>query len=75
MLIIQVEKTSFTYKPRSDFLVLKHHLPRMAVEVNSHPPGSEPSDLYRLMLQGACLVRFANKFLDPYKEKKIFFSS
>ena len=73
MLIIQVEKASFTYRPRSDFLVLKHGLPRMAVEVNSHPPGSEPLDYYRLMLQGASIVRFANKFLDPHKEKKNFF--
>ena len=74
MLIIRVpERGYFTYRPKSDFLVLKWGLPRMAVEVNSFPPGKAPLDFYRMMLQGAFIVRFANKFLDAYKEKKNFF--
>ncbi|KAH9176205.1 kinase-like domain-containing protein [Lactarius sanguifluus] len=72
--IIQVgeEKDYHTYKPRSDFLVLKFGLPRVAVEVNSNLPCTPPVDFYRLMLQGASIVRLANNTLDAYKNKKDF---
>lgn len=67
-------EAAFTYRLRSDFLFLKCDLPRLAVEVNSYPPGSDPLYHHRLMLRGACIVRFANKFLDAYKGKKNFSS-
>ena len=71
-LIIQVEDIDHTYRPKSDFLVLKYGLPRLAVEINSVSPGRPALDYHRLMLQGASIVRFANSFLDAYREKKNF---
>ncbi|KAH8980627.1 hypothetical protein EDB86DRAFT_3087731 [Lactarius hatsudake] len=71
-LITQVGKHYFTYSPKNDFLVLKFGLPRVTVEVNSNPPYGPPVGLYRLMLQAASVVRFANTFIDVYKEKKTF---
>ncbi|KAH9165865.1 hypothetical protein EDB89DRAFT_2076393 [Lactarius sanguifluus] len=62
----------YTYRPRSDFLVLRFGLPRVAVEVNSNPPDRPTVDLYRLMLQAASVVRFANSFINVYKQKKSF---
>ena len=58
MLIVEVDGTCHTYKPRSDFLVLKFDLPRVAVEVNSHPPDRPPVGHHRvpLILQGASIV-------------------
>ncbi|KAF8263658.1 hypothetical protein EI94DRAFT_567713 [Lactarius quietus] len=77
-LIITFEGNKFTYTPRSDFLVLRRTLPRMAVEVNSGRPqqdvlGYGVLDHRRLMLQGASIVRLANQYLDTYKEEKNFF--
>ncbi|KAH9164869.1 hypothetical protein EDB89DRAFT_2014754 [Lactarius sanguifluus] len=71
-LVTQVGKDCFTYIPKNDFLVLKFGLPRVTVEVNSNPPSKPPVDFYRLMLQAASVVRFANTFIDVYKEKKTF---
>ncbi|KAI9459836.1 hypothetical protein BJY52DRAFT_1264037 [Lactarius psammicola] len=71
-LIVKVDETYYTYKPKSDFLILKFGLPRVAVEVYSFPPGRPAVDHHRLMLQGASIVRFANTFLDAYKKKKNF---
>ena len=42
------------------------------MEVNSYAPGRPAADYHRLMLQGASIVRFANTFLDAYKEKNNF---
>lgn len=44
----------------------------MAVQVNSHPPNEDPVDFYRLILQGASVVRFANTMLDAFKQEKTF---
>lgn len=71
-LVIQVGEDQHVYKPKNDFLVLQFGLPRVAVVVNSHPPDKPATERHRLMLQGACIVRFANTFLDVYKEEKNF---
>jgi hypothetical protein len=63
-----------TYLPRSDLLVFKSGLPRLLVEVNSvsAPRTSLPSDLTRMLLCSAAVVRFANKFLDKYTANRDF---
>ncbi|KAH9041678.1 kinase-like domain-containing protein [Lactarius pseudohatsudake] len=71
-LVIKVEGRYHTYRPRSDFLVLKFDLPRMAVEVNSTPRDESAVDLYRMIIQGASVVRFANTTLDMYNTEKNF---
>jgi hypothetical protein len=72
MLIIQVDGKYHTYRPRSDFLVLKFGLPRLAVAVNSYSPDRPAVDHHRVILQGASIVRFGNTFLDTYKKGKNF---
>jgi hypothetical protein len=58
---------------QSDFLVLKDGLPRLAVVVEPPPPEGEPAEGYcRLRLQGASVVRFANTYLDAYKDERNF---
>ena len=47
--------------------ILKCGLPRVAVVVI---PNRGDRDRHRLMLEGASVVRFANKFLDAYKKEK-----
>jgi hypothetical protein len=48
-------------------------LPRLIVKVNSEPKKDCPSDLVRMLLSGAAVVRFANKFfLDGFKAAKDF---
>ncbi|KAH8976367.1 kinase-like domain-containing protein [Lactarius akahatsu] len=71
-LIIKVDELYHVYKPKSDFLVLKFDLPRMAVEVNSTLLGQSAVDHHRMMIQGASVVRFANTTLDTYKNEKNF---
>ena len=49
----------------------------MAVVVNPPPLEDEPADGYvqgyrHLLLQGASVVRFANTYLDAYKEERNF---
>ena len=70
---MQVEQDYYTYKPQSDFLVLKFNLPRLGLAVAVNPPDSI-SDMghHRLILQGASIVRFANSSLEAYKEDKNF---
>jgi hypothetical protein len=60
------------YQPRSDLLVLKPNLPRLLVEVNSKPQKEWPEDLVRMLLLGGAIVRFANKIVDRFMEKKNF---
>lgn len=72
MLVIQVGKKYYSYRPKSDFLLIKHDLPRLAVEVNSYAGDKAPADHHRLMLQGASTVRFANTSLDTFKKEKNF---
>jgi hypothetical protein len=55
------------FQPRSDFLIQKSKLPRLLVEVNSTPPKAWPEDLIRMLLTGAAVVRFANRFLMSFK--------
>jgi len=65
-LVLQVGDERCTYTSQSDFLVTKNLLPRLLIEVNSTPPKSPPSDLYRMLAQGASVVRFANTFVNAY---------
>ncbi len=60
------------YLPRSDLLVFKSTLPRLLVQVNSTPRAERPEDLTRMLLCGAAVVCFANKFLDKFMEAKDF---
>ena len=52
-----------TFRPSSDFMIAKSNLPRLLVEVNSEQRAEWPKDLVRMILMGAAVVRFANKFL------------
>ena len=65
---VRVGEEYFTYRPRSDFLVLKFDLPRVAVEVDTL---SQEKDKHHLMVQAVSMVRYANT-LRAYKEKKSF---
>jgi hypothetical protein len=69
---VQPEDQIRKYKPHSDFLISKSNLPRLLVEVNSTPTKEWPPDLIRMLLMGAAVVRFANKFLDAYKNMQNF---
>jgi hypothetical protein len=60
------------YHPRPDFLISKFKLPRLLVEINSTNVKLWPTDLIRLLLQGAAIVRFANAFLEAFCEAKNF---
>ena len=60
------------FLPRCSFFVSKLNLPRLLVEVNSKPKQEWPSDLVQLLLSGAAVVRFANKFLDRFSVAKDF---
>ncbi|KAG6369368.1 hypothetical protein JVT61DRAFT_14974 [Boletus reticuloceps] len=60
------------YCPRSDFSISIFTLPRLLVEVNSTSQDSWPMDLIRMLTTGAFIVRFANKFVSRFKEKKNF---
>ena len=59
------------YWPHSDLLIMKSNLPQLLVEVNSKPKGntSMPVDLIWLLLMGATIVHFANRFLDAFMKK------
>jgi hypothetical protein len=70
--LVEVATKFHTHKPQSDFLLLKYGLPRLAVEVNSQAQNRPRVDFFRLMLQGASIVRFANTKLDAYKKEKNF---
>ena len=60
------------FLPRSDFFVSKSTLPRLLVQVNSKPEQDRPEDLVRMLLCGASVVRFANKFLKKFIAAKDF---
>jgi hypothetical protein len=42
------------------------------VVINSNPKKELPDDLIRMLLEGAVIVRFANKFLDTFMAQKDF---
>ena len=71
-LLVQVAGQYHTYNSESDFLVLRSNIPRLAVEVESHPQTGPLVRFFRLVLQGASIVRFANAKLDAYKKEKNF---
>jgi hypothetical protein len=71
-LLVQVAGQYYTYTPESDLLVLKSSLPRLAVEVESHPQTGPRVQFFRLILQGASIVRSANTTLDADKKEKNF---
>jgi hypothetical protein len=62
----------YTYRPKSDFLVLKAGFPRLLAEVGSISRSWHKEDRTRMLLQGSAVVRFANEFLDAFKSKKDF---
>jgi hypothetical protein len=59
------------FQPRSDLLVSKSTLPRLLVEVDSGKT-NRSEDLVRMLLTGAAIVRFANRFLDAFMVDKNF---
>jgi hypothetical protein len=60
------------YRPRSNFFISNSTLPRLFVEVNSTEAYSCPPDLVRMLITGAFIVRFANKFVRAFQEQKNF---
>src|SRR5712672_804192 len=60
------------YHSHSDFLISKFNLPRMLVRVDSTPRRQWPTDLIRLLLEGATIVRFANTFLEAFRHARNF---
>lgn len=70
-LIAQVADAYYTYRPKSDFLLPMNSLPCLIVEANSTPSGP-PRDHYRVLLQGASIVRFANSFINAYSTDNSF---
>ena len=71
-LVLQLGDERRTYTPQSDFLITKNLLPRLVVEVKPTPPKSPLYDLYRMLAQGASVVRFANTFIKAYSRDKKF---
>jgi hypothetical protein len=66
------KKECYVYRPTSDFLIHKLYLPRVAVKIGSDSRSRNAMDYHFLMLQGASIVRFANTYLEAYKEEKDF---
>ncbi|KAL0948189.1 hypothetical protein HGRIS_010799 [Hohenbuehelia grisea] len=62
-----------SYRPKSDFLLSKSQLPRLMIQVHSTSSNDPwPADLIRMLLSGAAIVRFANGFLDAFKQERDF---
>ncbi|KAI0247478.1 kinase-like domain-containing protein [Lactifluus subvellereus] len=59
-----------SYGPKNDFTALGSSLPRLLIEVNSFRPDESPQNHYRMLLQAASVIRFANQFLEAYKRNK-----
>ncbi|RXW20231.1 hypothetical protein EST38_g5621 [Candolleomyces aberdarensis] len=59
----------YSYRPKSDFLVMRGGLPRLIVEVDSQV---SCQDRIRMLLQGVSVVRFANEHLDAFRKEKNF---
>jgi hypothetical protein len=60
------------YRSRSNFLISNSSLPRLLVEVNSTTGNEWPKDLVRMLMTGAFIVRFANKFVSAFNQEKNF---
>jgi len=69
--IIQVSGVYYTFRPRSDLLLLANLLPRLLVQANSTSSGS-PRDRHRMLIQGASVVRFTNSFVNAYSANRTF---
>jgi len=72
IVVRDVNKVCHSYKPKNDLTVLKYSLPWLLLEVNSTKPDEPQHDEYRMLLQGASMVRFANECLKSYKANKGF---
>ncbi|RXW11982.1 hypothetical protein EST38_g13872 [Candolleomyces aberdarensis] len=66
---IQADQNLYSYRPKSDFTFAQGRLFRFIAEVQSQP---SKEDKIRMLLQAACIVKFANKFLEKYKETRGF---
>ncbi|RXW11983.1 hypothetical protein EST38_g13873 [Candolleomyces aberdarensis] len=66
---IQVDGKLYCYRPKSDFVFAQGRLFRFIAEVQSQP---SKEDKIRMLLQAACIVKFANTFLDKYKKTRGF---
>ena len=66
------DKEPRKYNPRSDFLISHSSLPRLLVEVNSTSGNPSPVELIRMLTTGAFIVRFANRFLTAFHNKRNF---
>jgi hypothetical protein len=75
-LIFECDGERRTYKPSSDLSLWRSGLPRLLFRVDSGDPlpadEQLPGEHIRLLLQGAAAVRFANNFVDRYKDSKTF---
>jgi len=61
------------YKPHNHFLVTKSTLLQLLIEVNSDFTTIDwPKDHLQMLLLGASIVYFTNKFLKPFQEDKKF---
>jgi len=58
--VAQVEATYFTYRPRSDFLLLLEGYPFLFIEICSDR--ADELDRFRMLLQAGILVRVMNSF-------------
>jgi len=68
-ILIKVAEHLYSYHPKSDFLLQYGSLVRLMVEVQSQ----SSDDKYRLLLQAASVVRFANTHLEKYQKDKNFY--
>ncbi|KAK2463965.1 hypothetical protein APHAL10511_004016 [Amanita phalloides] len=62
----------YSYRPKNDFAAFSSSVPVFLVEINSFPRSQPSQDCFRMLLQAATVIRFANKFLDEYKTNKNF---
>lgn len=62
LIIEQGDAPPQLYVPRSDFCITTHEFPVLLLEVASE---SNNADKYRMLLQGACVVRLANTVMKP----------
>lgn len=69
MIFIQVHEELYSYHPKNDFLFASGGLFRLMAEVQSQ--GSK-DDKHRMLLQAACVVKFANTRLKKYQKTKSF---
>ncbi|KAI0256900.1 kinase-like domain-containing protein [Lactifluus subvellereus] len=61
-----------SYRLKNDFTALGSSLPRLLIEVNSMPLDEPPQDHYRMLLEAASVILFANQFLEAYKRNKSY---